>query len=320
MTAATDQKQGEPRMTAQTPSGSAIAPTSRARRGRRSRVELTYYLFLIPSLLVFTAFVVVPAVIGIFYSFTDYVGYGDWSFLGLRNYQALFTDPTILGSYGFTLGFAVVTVIVAQVIALALAIGLSRRIRFATPLRGIFVIPMVISGIVVAYVCNYLFSNSLPALATSVGFTPLEQSILGDPNLAWISIVIVSAWQTIPGALLVYTAGLAAIPGDVYEASSLDGASPWRQFTSITVPLIAGFIVINTVLGIKGYLGAYDVIVGLTGGGPGNATSSVAMTIFGGFTGGDYAYQMANATVFFIVTVLISIIQLVATRGRTVRL
>lgn len=294
--------------------------TTTTPRTRRRRVELISYAFVVPALLAFTAFVVAPAVAGIFYSFTDYVGFGGWSFLGLRNYQALFTDPAILDSYGFTLGFAAVTVVLAQAIALALAVGLTRRIRFATSLRTVFVIPMVVSGIVVAYVFNYLFSNTLPAFATAVGLHPLEQSILGDPHLAWLSIVIVSAWQTIPGALLVYTAGLTAIPTDLYQASALDGAGPWRQFRSITLPLIGGFVLINTVLGVKGYLGAYDVIVGLTGGGPGTATSSVAMTIFGGFTGGDYAYQMANATVFFVVTVLISVAQLAVTRGRTIRL
>jgi raffinose/stachyose/melibiose transport system permease protein len=287
---------------------------------RRRRVEPIYYLFLVPTLVLFTAFVVGPALVGIFYSFTDYIGVGDWSFLGLRNYQALFDDPAILESYTFTIGFAAVTVVIAQVIALGLAVGLSAKIRFLTTLRSVFVLPMVLSGIVVAYVFSFLFSNTLPALATSAGFAPLEQSILGDPNLAWLSIVIVSAWQTIPGAMLVYIGGLTAIPGDLYEASAIDGAGAWRQFRSITVPLISGFIVINTILGVKGYLGAYDVIVGLTGGGPGTATRSVAITIFGGFTGGDYAYQMTNATVFFILTVLISVVQLVATRGRMVRL
>ncbi|MFZ7088864.1 carbohydrate ABC transporter permease [Curtobacterium sp. RRHDQ10] len=297
-----------------------MTPITASRPRGRRRLEPLWYLFLVPALVLFTGFIVVPAVIGIFYSFTDYVGYSSWSFLGIRNYATLFTDPNILHSYGFTLGFAVVTVVVAQVIALALAVALTRRIQFAAPLRSIFVIPMVISGIVVAYVFSFLFSNTLPALATSVGFGPLEQSILGEPDLAWLSIVIVSAWQTIPGALLVYTAGLTSIPGDLYEASALDGASSWKQFRSITLPLIAGFVLINTILGVKGYLGAYDVIVGLTNGGPGTATSSVAMTIFSGFTGGDYAYQMANATIFFIVTILISAIQLVATRGRAVSL
>jgi raffinose/stachyose/melibiose transport system permease protein len=296
------------------------SPAAPPHAPRHRRVEPVYYAFLVPALALFTAFVVAPAAVGIFYSFTNYVGFGTWSFLGLGNYAALVTDPRILQSYGFTLGFALVTVVVAQVIALALAIGLSRRIRFASSLRTVFVIPMVLSGIVVAYVFSFLFSNTLPAMATAVGFVPLQESILGNPDLAWLSIVIVSAWQTIPGAMLVYTAGLTAVPADLYEASALDGAGPWRQFRSITVPLIAGFIVINTVLGVKGYLGVYDVIVGLTDGGPGTATNSVARTIFSGFTGGDYAYQMANATVFFVITVLISVAQLVVTRGRTVRL
>lgn len=311
-------------MTAQTPfAGVATRRTGRERSSaasHRGRPELVAYVFLVPAILAFTVFIVVPAVIGIFYSFTDYVGYGPWTFLGLRNYAVLFSDSSILDSYLFTIGFALVTVIVAQVLALALAIGLSRRIRFARSLRTVFVIPMVVSGIVVAYVFNYLFTNTLPQFATSVGFKPLEQSILGNPHLAWVSIVIVSAWQTIPGALLVYIAGLTGIPADLYEASAIDGASSWRQFRSITLPLISGFIVINTILGVKGYLGVYDVIVGLTGGGPGTATSSVAMTIFGGFTSGDYAYQMANATVFFVISVLIALAQLAVTRGRSARL
>lgn len=310
-------------MTAPLPTG-AIAPVSDGQPPRRShhhdRPERIAYLFLVPALVVFTAFVVVPALVGIFYSLTDYVGFGEWSFLGLRNYAALVTDPVILESYRFTVGFALVTVVIAQVIALTLAVALSRRIRFAAPLRTIFVIPMVVSGIVVAYVFSFLFSNTLPAFATTVGFGPLEQSILGNPDLAWLSIVVVSAWQTIPGALLVYTAGLTSIPSDLYEAASIDGAGPWRQFRSLTFPLITGFVLINTILGVKGYLGVYDVIVGLTGGGPGTATRSVAMSIFGGFTGGDFAYQMANATVFFVFTVLVSVAQLVVTRGRSVKL
>lgn len=289
------------------------------RPGRR-RVEPIYYWFLLPTLLLFTALVLAPALVGIFYSFTDYVGFGSWQFTGLTNYIAVFSDPSIWSSYKFTIGFALVTVVLTQTTALALAVGLTQRIRFLTTLRSIFVIPMVISGIVVAYVFNYLFANSLPSVAGAVGFGPLEQSILGDPDLAWVSIVIVSAWQTIPGALLIYIAGLLSIPDELYEAAALDGASAWRRFRSITLPLIAGFVVINTILGIKGYLNAYDIIVALTNGGPGTATSSVAMTIFTGYTGGDYAYQMANATVFFVLTVVVSLLQLLATRGRGLRL
>jgi raffinose/stachyose/melibiose transport system permease protein len=128
----------------------------------------------------------------------------------------------------------------------------------------------------------------------------------------------VTAWQQIPSALIIYLAGLLAVPEEVYEAATLDGATAWKQFSSITLPLIAGYVVINTVLGFKNLINAYDIIVGLTNGGPGTATMSVAMTIFTGFTGGDYAYQMANALVFFVVTLAVSVLQLLIIRRRGV--
>jgi len=122
--------------------------------------------------------------------------------------------------------------------------------------------------------------------------------------------VIVTAWQAVPGAMLIYIAGLLAIPGDLYEASALDGAGPWKQMKMITIPLMASYIVINVILTFKGFLNAYDIIVGLTDGGPGTSTRSVAMTIFSGFETGDYAYQMATATIFFLITLAIAVVRL----------
>lgn len=288
------------------------------RKIRRSsrRIEPIYYLFLLPTLVLFTLAITVPAVMGIFFSFTDSIGIGTWSFNGFTNYIAAFSDPAILQSYLFTFGFSIATVIVVNVLAFLLAVGLVSRIRFKTGLRAIFVIPMVISGIIIAYVFNFLFSNSIPALGTATGIPWLSTSILANPDLAWVGIVIVTAWQAIPGTLLIYIAGLLSIPGDVYEAASIDGAGKFQQLTRITVPLVAGYFVINIVLGFKGFLNAYDIIKGLTDGGPGTSTRSVAMTIIAGFNGGDYAYQMANATIFFIVAILISLLQLSVTRGR----
>ena len=287
----------------------------KVRRTKR-RVEPIYYLFLLPSLILLTLAITIPGIIGIFFSFTDSIGIGDWSFIGLTNYVAAFSDPAILQSYLFTFGFSIATVLVVNVIAFMLAVGLVSRIRFKTGLRTIFVIPMVISGIIIAYVFNFLFSNSLPALGTALGIEALETSLLANPDLAWVAIVAVTAWQAIPGTLLIYIAGLLSVPGDVYEAADIDGATKFQQLTRITVPLVAGYVVINIILGFKGFLNAYDIIVGLTNGGPGTATRSVAMTIIAGFNGGDYAYQMANATIFFVVAILISILQLSLTRGR----
>jgi len=286
----------------------------------KKRVERTYLVMLLPVVLLFTLFITLPAIVGLFYSFTNYEGYGDWKFVGLTNYISLFSDPRILQAYGFTLGFSIVTVVVVNAIAMALAIGLNAKIKLKTSLRGVFFIPMVISGIVIAYVFNFLFSTSIPAIATSLGIGPLENSILANPKFAWLAIVIVTAWQAVPGAIIIYLAGLLAISPEVYEAASIDGAGAWRQFRSITFPLIFGYVVINTILGLKGFLNAYDIIVGLTNGGPGTSTFSVAMTIFTGFTSGDYAYQMANAVIFFLVTVIISLLQLQLIRRRGVSL
>lgn len=290
---------------------------SRTVTHKRSRVEPVYWLMLIPTLVVFTLAITVPGVIGIFFSFTNSIGIGDWDFIGLTNYIAIFSDPAILQSYLFTFGFALVTVVVVNVIAFLLAVGLTARIRFKTGLRAVFVIPMVVSGIIIAYVFNFLFSQSLSQVGGALGIGWLEAGVLENPDLAWIAIVVVTAWQAVPGTLLIYIAGILSIPGDVYEAADLDGASRIQQLLRITVPLVMGYVVINVILGFKNFLNAYDIIVGLTNGGPGTATRSIAMTIIGGFTSGDYAYQMANATLFFVVAVVISVLQLSLTRGRS---
>lgn len=276
----------------------------------------THWLFLAPTLLVFTLCIVLPALMGIFFSFTNSVGYGNWEFVGLSNYALMFTDPAILSSFGFTLGFAAITVIVTNIVAFLLAVGLSAKIRARVALRTIFVIPMVVSPIVIAFVFKFLFAKTVPAAASALGIGPLEETILANPDLAWLSIVIVTAWQAIPGTMLIYIAGLVAIPDDIYEAASIDGIGPWRQMWLITIPLMAGYILINVVLTFKNFLNAYDIIKGLTDGGPGTSTRSVAMTIFRGFTDGDYAYQMATATIFFIITLAIALLQLRLTRPR----
>ncbi|WP_461175835.1 carbohydrate ABC transporter permease [Trueperella pyogenes] len=294
---------------------STIIPASPKARKKR-RTEPVYYFFLLPSVILFTLAITIPGLMGIFYSFTDSIGIGDWKFIGLTNYKALFSDPAILQAYLFTFGFAIVTVAAVNLVAFLLALGLTAKIRFTTTLRAIFVVPMVISGIIISYVFNFLFSNSLPALGEALGVSWLETSLLANPNLAWVAIVIVTAWQAIPSTMLIYIAGLLSVPGEVYEAAEIDGASSLQKLTRVTIPLVFGYVVINMILGLKNFLNAYDIIVGLTNGGPGTATRSIAMTIISGFNGGDYAYQMANATIFFVVAIVIALLQLSATRGR----
>jgi raffinose/stachyose/melibiose transport system permease protein len=304
-----------------TPATTATTPDrASARPGMRRSGSLVYNLMLFPAVALFTVFITVPAIVGMVFSFTDYAGFGAWKWIGFANYRSLFHDSTILGSYRFTIGFAIATTIVVNVIALALAIGLSSKIHLKRTLRSIFFVPMVLSGIIIAFVFQYIFSSLIPNIATSIGWAGGQQSLLASQHWAWLGVVIVTAWQAVPGAMIIYLAGLLAIPREVYEAAEVDGANAWRRLCSVTLPLIAGYVVINSVLSIKNFLNAYDIIVGLTGGGPGTSTTSVAMSIFNGFNSGDYAYDMANAVIFFIVTVVISLLQLRLLKGREVSL
>jgi raffinose/stachyose/melibiose transport system permease protein len=279
-------------------------------------VAPAYLFMIIPAIILFTFFIMVPAVQGSLWSFTNYVGYGTSKFIGFANYKAAFADPTIRDSYGFTLLFSVVACLLTNVVAMALAIALNSKIRWRSGFRTIFFLPMVLSGLVVSYIFTFIIGTSVPIIAGAIHFAPLESSILANQHTAWLGVVFVASWVAIPGAIIIFLAGLVSIPSEVYEAASIDGASPWKQFQKMTFPLLFPFFIINTILTFKGFLNVYDVVVGLTGGGPGTATTSVAQEIFNGFFNGDYAYQMANAVIFFFITLLFAIFQLSVIRRR----
>jgi raffinose/stachyose/melibiose transport system permease protein len=304
----------------------ALSSRQAADRARRSPLGVVksllfpvapaYLLMIIPAILLFTFFIIYPAVQGAIWSFTNYVGYGTSKFIGLANYKAAFADPTIRDSYGFTLLFAVTACIVTNVVAMSLALALNARIKWRTGFRTIFFMPMVLSGLIVSYIFTFIIGTSVPIIAGALHFAPLESSILANEHLAWLGIVFVASWVAIPGAIIIFLAGLVSIPSEVYEAASIDGANAWQAFQKVTFPLLFPFFMINTILSFKAFLNVYDITVGLTGGGPGTATTSVAQTIFNGFFNGDYAYQMANAMIFFVITLFFAVFQLSMMRRR----
>lgn len=272
----------------------------------------TYYWMTIPAVLLFFLFLTLPAIQGVYYSFTNYNGFGDtYNFIGFRNYISLFTDNVVGDAYWFTIKFAVVVTIFVNIFSLMIALGLNASIRFRNFFRGIYFLPNILSVLIVGYIFNYLFSNVFTVWGQSLGIDALSTNILGNESLAWIGVVIVAVWQGIALNTILYLAGLQTIPGDVYEASSLDGANKWREFWSITFPLIAPFFTINMVLAMKNALMVFDQIVALTNGGPGRATQSISFLIYtGGFEGGEFAYQSANSVIYFIVIAVISILQI----------
>lgn len=271
----------------------------------------------LPAVALFFVFHTIPALQGVLYSFTDSHGYGSWDFVGFDNYIRLFRDPQILNSYLFTLKFAVVATIAANLISLALALGLSANIRFRSFMRSVYFLPAVLSVIVVSYVFNTIFSTGIPQFGAAFEIPWLSTNILGDKDTAWIGIVIVSVWKACATTTVIYIAGLQTIPEDVVEAAQLDGASRWQQFWSITFPLIAAFFTINIVLSFKDFVQVFDQIVALTEGGPGNSTQSISYLIYkAGFAGGEFGYQSANAVLYFLIIALIAVFQIRLLRRR----
>ncbi|MRX43300.1 carbohydrate ABC transporter permease [Agromyces kandeliae] len=286
---------------------------TKRRRATRTRVETrrampAFYWMVWPAVIAFAAFHTLPVLIGIFFSFTNYAGYGAWNFVGLSNYANLFRDDRVLAAYGFSFLFAIVATILTNVISLAIALGLNSKIIGRNFFRGVYFVPYVLAILVIGYVFQFFFSNSLPKILS--GIPLFRDNILTSPDWAWTAIVVLAVWQACAFAIIIYLSGLQTIPGELYEAASLDGAGAWRQFRSITFPLIGAFFTINVVLSLKGFLQVFDPIVSLTNGGPGTSTESVTLLIFrGGFSGGEFAYQTANAVIFFIVITVVSLFQ-----------
>ncbi|UJP39606.1 carbohydrate ABC transporter permease [Cellulomonas palmilytica] len=298
-------------MAAQTPTAGVQAPphedTPRTRRPRRL-AQSTFYWMVWPALILFAAFHTLPVLTGIFYSLTNYAGYGDWNFVGLANYGNLFGDDRVLQAYGFSFLFAIVATIVTNVISLAIAMGLNAKIVARNFFRGVYFVPYVLAILVIGYVFQFFFSSSLPKILSS--WPLFRDNILTNETWAWTAIVVLAVWQACAFSIIIYLSGLQTIPRELYEAASLDGAKAWRQFRSITFPLISAFFTINVVLSLKSFLQVFDPIVALTNGGPGTSTESVTLLIFrGGFSGGEFAYQTANAVIFFVVITVVSLVQ-----------
>ena len=271
----------------------------------------TFLIITIPILALFICFNTIPLIRGIIYSFTNSRGFGNYDYVGFRNYMDLFTDTRVLKSYWFTFKLAIVTTIVVNVISLLLALALNSKIRAKSFFRGAYFLPNILGSLVVGYIFNYFFTYIVPAVADMVGVEGLKSSILSNPNTAWIGIMIVCAWQAIAMNTIIYISGLQTVPVDVYEAGELDGATGIMKFRKLTFPLIIPFFSINMVLCIKNFLMVFDQIMALPKGGPAQSTESISYLIYNnGMSGGQFGFQSANAVVFFIVIVIISVMQM----------
>ncbi|AJA49260.1 putative starch degradation products transport system permease protein AmyD [Clostridium pasteurianum DSM 525 = ATCC 6013] len=270
-----------------------------------------FYVMVIPAVILFFIFHTMALLKGIFYSFTNYKGFGSWDFVGIKNYIAVFQDSNIFNAYMFTFKFAILTTIIVNVASLLIAVGLNSKIKFKNTLKAVYFIPNILGALIVAFIFNFVFAHIVPNIGQSLNMAALSKNILGDENLAWLGIVFVAAWQAIAFNTIIYISGLQTIDNEVYEACEIDGANNWHKFKDIIFPLIAPFFTINMVLCMKNFLMVFDQVMAMTGGGPGGATQSISFVIYnGGFNQGSFAYQSANAVIYFIVIVAISLFQL----------
>ncbi|MDE6911193.1 MAG: sugar ABC transporter permease [Lachnospiraceae bacterium] len=271
----------------------------------------TFLLITVPILALFVCFNTIPLIRGVIYSFTNFKGFGTYDWVGFRNYADLFTDARVGKSYLFTFKLAIASTIVVNVISLILALALNGRIRAKSFFRGAYFLPNILGALVVGYIFNYFFTYILPAMGAMIGSESLSKSILSNPDSAWIGIVIVCAWQAIAMNTIIYISGLQTVPEDVYEAGGLDGATGWKQFRYLTFPLIIPFFSINMVLCVKNFLMVFDQIMALTKGGPAQSTESISYLIYNnGMSGGQFGFQSANAVIFFLVIVTVSVAQM----------
>ncbi|KAE8129562.1 carbohydrate ABC transporter permease [Bifidobacterium tibiigranuli] len=277
----------------------------------KRKVDKAYYWMTVPAALLVVAFLYWPFIQGAAYSFTNSQGYGEYKWIGFKNYGAMFSDSRVINAYLFTIVVAILITVGTNLLALLLSVLLNGKIAFKNGFRAIFFIPFTLAMLVIGYVFKYLFMVPIPTLGQALHISWLSISMLTNPQLAWFPIVFLSIWQGVAYTTLIYLAGLQTIDAELYEAASIDGVNTWQRFWKITFPLIGPFVTINMVLSLKNSLGIFDQIVALTGGGPDSKTESVSYLIFtNGLGNGEYSYQMANAVIFFIVLAVLAFVQL----------
>ena len=271
------------------------------------------YWFLIIPLILYGVFFLLPSILGIFYSFTDWNArsMGEVSFVGLQNYIEIFTsDKNYLSGIGHTLMFTIVSNIVKLVPALFLAIMLQEGLKGKNFYRTILylpsILPFVIIGITFKSVLNY-DNGLLNGFLDMVHLGFLKQKWLSDLNVVWGSVIGVDAWRGIGYVMTIFIAGLGAIPKTYYEAAQIDGASFWQRLKSITLPMLTGSIMINLVFGITYGLKVFDIIYVLTNGGPGHATEVVTTYSYQLYADGAYGMSTAFNTVLLILTAIAGI-------------
>jgi raffinose/stachyose/melibiose transport system permease protein len=258
------------------------------------------WVIAIPGILAVLAFQFVPTVMGTYYAFTNWNGSGHARWIGVDNFREIVKDPATRNSLWHTLELAGSFIVIVNVLGLLLALGLLRTLKSRNFLRALFFAPVVVSPIAVAFIWQYIFdvNGSLNGLLGSIGLSSLKSPWLGSPTWALWTILVVMCWQYAGLTMTVYLAGLHGIPDELIEASSVDGATMWRRFRRVTLPLLAPAITVNVTLTLVIGLRAFEQVIALTNGGPLDASETLATEVWKQtFVNGRFGYGAALALV-----------------------
>jgi len=245
-----------------------------------SKTKLSTYLFILPAFLIYTSVIIVPALQSIWVSFHRWNGMDDMEFVGLGNFSHLFFEDLVFwGALRNNLVWMILTLVFMISVSLGLAMLLNAKFKGRTFFRGLFYFPFVLSGILVGIIWRWMYNVNfgfLNEFLSLIGLDQLRQTWLGDPNMALFYVFIAALWRGVGAPMILFLAGLQTIPEDVLEAADIDGASRFKKFFSIKLPMLKETFVIVLATQIIGSMGVFDIIVATTGGGPGNSTQVLA--------------------------------------------
>lgn len=291
----------------------AISSRTLAPRSRRKRHGdlIPALIFILPATIGFVAFFLAPSISGVLYSFTDYALFGPVHFVGMDNYVKLTQDPLFWNSLVVTLEYVVINIVVQTVLALAIAV-LMHRLTRSLVIRGIILAPYLIANVVVALIWFWIFDYSSGIanhLLEAIGIHPL--AFFGSDTLVIPTIALVNVWRFAGYTALLIFAGLQTIPGEYYEAASLDGASEFKMFRSITLPLLRPVLALVLVISVVGSFQIFDTVAVTVKGGPINATRVIYYYIYElAFERYHFGYASAMAVVLLLILAGVSFMQL----------
>ena len=270
-------------------------------------------VFVLPTLLAFIIGFIWPFIWGIYLSFQRFTTVSKTTFVGIQNYINVFQDSTFLHAFGFTAAFTVVSTVLINVCAFAIALVLTRGIRGTNIFRTVYFMPNLIGGILLGYIWQILLNGVL---------ANLQKPLLAlDAKAGFVGLVILMCWQQIGYMMIIYIAGLQSIPGDVIEAAQIDGAGKWTKLFKVTIPMMMPSITICMFLSLTNGFKLFDQNLSLTAGEPSKMSEMMALNIFNTFYGrtGWEGVGQAKAVLFFVLVVAISMIQLHMTRSKEVQ-